>query len=130
MSDNSLPTRAKAMRRAMTAAEAVLWNILRNEPLKHWHFRRQVAFPPRYIADFCSHKARLIVEADGEGHVLGHAANAARDRWFAGQGYRVVRFENRHLLVERDAVFAALCDLATSSQPSGLIPQSLVSPTA
>jgi len=111
MHDDSLHTRAKAMRGAMTPAEAALWRILRTEPLKQWHFRRQVAFPPRYIADFCSHKARLIIEADGEAHVLGHAADAARDRWFAGQGYRLMRFENRHILTERDAIFASLCDL-------------------
>jgi very-short-patch-repair endonuclease len=89
----------------MTPAEAVLWTILRTPPLLDWHFRRQVAFPPRYIADFCSHAARLVVEADGEGHVLKHADDTKRDQWFAAQGYRVVRFENRHILRERDGVF-------------------------
>jgi very-short-patch-repair endonuclease len=115
--EDILRSRAKAMRRAMTPAEAVLWTMLRTEPLNQWHFRRQVVFPPRYIADFCSHKARLIVEADGEGHVLGHPADAARDRWFAGRGYQVVRFENQHVLAERDAIFRAL----SAMMPAGAV---------
>ncbi|WP_353216235.1 DUF559 domain-containing protein [Sandarakinorhabdus sp.] len=115
--EKPLQSRAKAMRRALTPAEAVLWTILRNEPLSHWHFRRQVAFPPRYIADFCSHAAKTVVEADGEGHVLGHAADAVRDAWFAGRGYRVVRFENGHLLAEREAVFRELCAQMPKGEP-------------
>jgi len=101
----------------MTPAEAVLWTMLRAPPLKAWHFRRQVAFPPRYIVDFCSHAARLIVEADGEGHVLGHADDAVRKAWFGARGYRVARFENRQVLGERDGVFGALCTLVAQCEP-------------
>ena len=117
MADDSLKARAKIMRRDLTPAETVLWTILRSEQLSQWHFRRQVAFPPRYIADFCSHAARLVVEADREGHAWDHAADAARDAWFAGRGYRVVRFENRHILAERDAVFRELYALVPSGEP-------------
>ncbi|OYQ32005.1 hypothetical protein CHU93_04015 [Sandarakinorhabdus cyanobacteriorum] len=76
-----------------------------------------MAFPPRYIADFCSHAACLVVEADGEGHVLGHAGDAVRDGWFAGQGYRVLRFENNRILAERDGVFRAICAVLAASSP-------------
>jgi very-short-patch-repair endonuclease len=115
--EKTLQARAKSMRQTLTPAEAVLWTILRTEPLSHWHFRRQVAFPPRYVADFCSHAARLVVEADGEGHVLGHAQDAERGAWFGGRGYRVARLENRHVLTERDAVFRELCALVPAGEP-------------
>jgi very-short-patch-repair endonuclease len=117
MIEDTLQSRAREMRRAMTPAEALLWTMLRTPPLSAWHFRRQVAFPPRYIADFCSHSARVIVEADGEGHVLGHGADAVRNAWFAAQGYRVARFENRQVLGERDGVFEALCTLVAQCAP-------------
>jgi very-short-patch-repair endonuclease len=115
--EKTLQSRAKSMRQTLTPAEAVLWTILRTEPLGHWHFRRQVAFPPRYIADFCSHAARLVVEADGEGHVLGHARDNERNAWFDGRGYRVARFENRQVLTERDAVFRELCAMLPERKP-------------
>jgi very-short-patch-repair endonuclease len=117
MIEDTLQSRARKMRRAMTPAEALLWTMLRTPPLNAWHFRRQVAFPPRYVADFCSHAARLIVEADGEGHVLGHRADTARDAWFAAQGYRVAHFENWQVLGERDGVFGTLCTLVPQREP-------------
>ena len=116
-SEDTLKSRARQMRRALTPAEAVLWTILRTPPLSEWHFRRQIAFPPRFIADFCSHAARLWEEADGEGHVLAHEGDAVRDRWFAAQGYRVVRLENRQVLAQRDGVYRELCTLVAERGP-------------
>jgi very-short-patch-repair endonuclease len=55
------------------------------------HFRRQVRIG-RYIVDFASHKARLIIEIDGGQHALQAAANQERTQFLTGQGYRVLRY--------------------------------------
>jgi len=115
--DNPLKSHAVQMRNAMTPAEAVLWSILRTPPLNAWHFRRQVVFPPRHIVDFCSHAARIVVEADGESHVLGHARDVERDKWLSAQGYRVVRLENGQILKNRDGVFQQLCAILAQHEP-------------
>ena len=94
MRDLTLAARARLLRHNQTNAERAVWQALRAEPFKHLHFRRQVAFDDRYIADFASHRAKLIVEVDGPSHDLTGEADAARTRWLTAQGYRVVRSAN------------------------------------
>ncbi len=113
----SLAQNARAMRRALTPAEAVLWTILRSPPLDAWHFRRQVVFEPLYIADFASHSARLVVEVDGPSHALTSAADTARTAWLGAQGYRVVRFANADVLADRQSVWRAIGALLPASGP-------------
>lgn len=113
-----LTTNARAMRRALTPAEAILWRVLRSPPLDTWHFRRQVAFEPLYIADFASHAAKLIIEADGPSHDLTFEADAERTAWFATKGYRVARFDNSLILADAQSVWRAVCGLV----PEGLPP--------
>ena len=54
----------KAMRQAMTPAEARLWSWLRKPGIPGMRFRRQVPIGP-YIVDFLCPQKRLIVEVDG-----------------------------------------------------------------
>ena len=96
-----LQPRAQAMRRAPTPAEAKVWQMLKRPPFDVWHFRRQVPFGTRYIADFASHRARLIVEIDGWTHDLEAADELARTGWFEREGYRIVRFGNHVVAVWR-----------------------------
>jgi very-short-patch-repair endonuclease len=112
-----LAAHARAMRRALTPAEAVLWRALRSPPLDAWHFRRQVAFKPLYIADFASHSARLIIEADGPSHDLTFAADAQRTAWFAARGYRTARFANDLILADGQSVWRAVCGLVAEGEP-------------
>ena len=58
---------ARKLRKAMPPAEARMWNLLRGEPFRWWHFRRQVPVAA-YFADFASHAAKLVVEIDGDTH--------------------------------------------------------------
>ena len=99
-----LTARAKSMRRAPTAAEAAVWRILRAAPFNGWHFRRQVVFEDRFIADFASHRARLVIEVDGPTHDLDAAAERERTDLFAARGYRVVRVRNADALGNADGV--------------------------
>jgi very-short-patch-repair endonuclease len=86
-----LQTRAQSLRAAQTPAERTVWKLLKAPPFDAWHLRRQAPFGTRYIADFASHRARLMIEIDGNTHDLEAPADMA---WLEAQGYRVVRFTN------------------------------------
>lgn len=83
----------------MTDGERKLWSELRGFK-RHFgiHVRKQAPIGP-YVADFAIHHYRLIIEVDGEFHFEPHrmAMDRLRDKWFAGQGYRVVRFNTGKL---------------------------------
>jgi adenine-specific DNA-methyltransferase len=55
------------MRREPTPTEEALWRLLRNRQLAGCKFRRQHPVG-RYIADFYSASAALVVELDGDSH--------------------------------------------------------------
>ena len=76
----------------MTKAERFLWRALRTA-LPEYHWRKQVPFGP-YTADFCSHRAKLIIELDGGQHASAFDRDAARTRFLEAEGYRVIRFWN------------------------------------
>jgi very-short-patch-repair endonuclease len=105
MPTRPLQNRAKTLRGAQTQAERAAWKLLKAPPFDAWHFRRQVPFGARYIADFASHRARLIIEIDGNTHDLESPDEIARTAWLESQRYRVVRFTNVEVtewrLVER-----------------------------
>jgi very-short-patch-repair endonuclease len=114
---------AKVMRRDMTEPERKLWKASRwRLPLEGTHFRRQVPLGP-YIADFCSHGAKLIVEVDGNQHGEDRAIarDAARTVYLNSLGYRVLRFSNRDVLVAIDSALdtiAAALDETPTPNPS------------
>ena len=89
-------SRARNLRRNMTTSERQLWRALR-ETLPHFHWRKQVPFG-RYIVDFCSHGARLIIEVDGGQHAEAQEFDAARTLFLEREGYRVLRFWNNDIL--------------------------------
>ncbi len=92
-------TRARAMRREPTEAESALWLILRRD-FAAARFRRQVPLGWA-IADFASHRGRLVIECDGGQH---GADDPARDAALAGEGYRVLRFWNHEVLGNPEGV--------------------------
>ena len=57
----------KSLRNHSTAAEAVLWRILKGKQLEGLKFRRQQGIGP-YIVDFYCPKLKLAIELDGEGY--------------------------------------------------------------
>ena len=98
MRNPRLAERARTMRREATPPERSLWRILRAVPFETLHFRRQVAFGSRYITDFASHRAKVIVEADGRSHDWLEHGDIDRDAWFTGEGWRTVRLSNASIL--------------------------------
>jgi len=97
---------AKAMRHDMTGPERKLWKALRwRVPVEGTHFRRQVSLGP-YIADFCSYGAKIVIEVDGDQHgtVQAGEQDAIRTAFMEAQGYRVLRFSNRDVMLHIDIV--------------------------
>ncbi len=126
MRGETLRTHAREMRKAPTDAEKILWHILRDRRFSGYKFRRQAPIG-NYIADFVCPSERLIVEADGSQHAES-PRDAARDAWFASQGFRVRRFWNAEILQKREMVADTLwADLAAPSSvspsASHLLPQ-------
>jgi very-short-patch-repair endonuclease len=98
--------RARELRRALTPAEKKLWMYLKDEKLGA-RFRRQYALGP-YIPDFCSPKARLIIELDGSQHVDQAAYDTERTAFFESKGYRVLRFWNHDVMNNIEAVLRVI----------------------
>ena len=84
---------ARILRRNMTRYEKHLWyDYLRHYPTKFYKQR----ILGNYIADFYCHKARLVIELDGEGHysVSGKRHDKERTAVLEELGLAVLRFSN------------------------------------
>jgi very-short-patch-repair endonuclease len=88
-----LNERARELRRNMTFAEKILWNQLRTNKLKEFHFRRQQVIDG-YIVDFYCHAFSLIIEIDGDIHKQQVEYDAERDAHLISRGFNVLRFKN------------------------------------
>ena len=114
----SLLQHARRLRRDSTDAERVLWNLLRSRQMLGAKFRRQHQFGP-YILDFFCPEERLAVEADGGQHWSKEraAVDAERTRHLERHGVRVLRFTNREILLETEAVRQAIAQALTLPSP-------------
>ena len=92
-----------------TPAEAALWLRIQRRQLLGRRFRRQHSVGP-YILDFYCPSEQLAVELDGAVHddPARRAYDAERTRHFKAEGIRVVRFENRMVFENPEAVLAAV----------------------
>ncbi|MCW7542738.1 DUF559 domain-containing protein [Aurantimonas litoralis] len=113
MAMTRLETKAHRARRAIasqtTALEESLWRGIRAIPGEGGHFQRQVVIGP-YLADFVSHRLRLIIEVDGAQHARPEqqAKDAVRDRWLGERGYTVLRFANSAVRADATAVLDSI----------------------
>ena len=107
MKNNELMlARARELRREMTPHERKLWYMfLRKYPVK---FYKQKIIE-RYIVDFYCAPAKLVIELDGSQHYeeAGIESDKMRDERLNELGFKVLRFSNR----EVDREFDAVCDL-------------------
>jgi very-short-patch-repair endonuclease len=87
--------RAKAMRKEPSAAEAVLWPLLRGNKLG-FKFRRQHPFGAHVLDYYCP-EARLDVELDGEQHKERVLADGMRDDWLRLQRIETLRIDTMDL---------------------------------
>jgi very-short-patch-repair endonuclease len=94
------------LRKESTPAEHKLWSRLRNDRLGVT-FRRQHAIG-NYIPDFCSPKAKLIIELDGGQHLEQEEYDIERTKYLEAQGYKVIRFWNNDVMKNIDSVILAI----------------------
>jgi very-short-patch-repair endonuclease len=100
-----LKGRARTLRANLTDAEQRLWARLRRKQILGVQFYRQKPIGHN-IADFYAPAARLIVEVDGSQYAdLAQAEHDERRTvHFKEIGLRVLRFNNRQVLLELDSV--------------------------
>ncbi len=105
--------RAKALRRALTRPEFLLWECLRLRQPGQPIFRRQHPVGP-YILDFFCFRAHLAVEIDGQGHGMGDrpARDMARDAYLAREGIRTVRYPASEVMADPDGIANGIMDAA------------------
>ena len=94
------------MRKEPTPAEKRLWQQLRGNRLGV-RFRRQHAID-RFIVDFYSRAASLVIEVDGSIHQYSEAEDAVRQEFLQSLGLRVIRFTNDEIEHEIDAVLSQI----------------------
>lgn len=105
--------RSRSLRENATDAERKMWALLRSA-FADRRFRRQVPFR-QYIADFASHRARIVIEIDGGQHNA--AVDALRTGTIEADGYRVVRFWNNDVLTNIEGVAVRLTEVLTEVSP-------------
>jgi very-short-patch-repair endonuclease len=98
--------KAGQLRKEPTPAEAKLWSRLRNDQLGVT-FRRQHAIG-NYIPDFCSPRAKLIIELDGSQHLEQQEYDDERTKYLESLGYKVIRFWNNDVTNNIDGVILAI----------------------
>jgi len=101
----------KKLRKSLTPAEAVLWNAIKNKQLEGRKFRRQHSIG-NYIVDFYCPSEKLVIELDGAGHFTyeGSQKDEKRDNYLNSLGIKVIRFENRDLKNNLDAVLKVISE--------------------
>ena len=96
---------AKQLRKEMTREERHLWyDFLRSYPVR---FSRQKVLG-KYIADFYSAEAKLVIELDGSQHYEDSIAKKDADRtaYLEGYGLKVIRISN----IEVNRNFRGVCE--------------------
>jgi very-short-patch-repair endonuclease len=98
--------RARQLRTNATAPERAMWRLLKPFRDQGFHFRRQVQIGA-YYADFACHRAKLIIEVDGDSHAMGTGPShdARRDRYLRSRGYEVLRFSNSDVMGNPEGVY-------------------------
>ena len=100
---------ANALRKKSTAAEDLLWQLIRNRHIMGYKFRRQHPLK-HYIADFYCHEALLVIELDGSIHELEHIKqyDEHRETLINELGITVLRFTNEAIFSEADKVIKSI----------------------
>ncbi|MBF9255197.1 endonuclease domain-containing protein [Pontibacter sp. 172403-2] len=101
----------KELRNYSTPAEGELWKYLKAGQLHGRKFRRQHSIG-NYILDFYCPSEKLAIELDGHVHLHSAAAEAdmKRDNILNELGVKVLRFENKDIFQNLDAVLQEISE--------------------
>ena len=107
----------RKLRCAMTDAEQLLWQILRNRQMGGHKFRRQHPFDD-FILDFVCLEKKLAIEIDGGQHAERKALDKIRTERLTNAGFRVLRFWNHEVLGQIEVVKERIwLELEETSKP-------------
>src|SRR5262249_38321070 len=101
--------RARWLRANSTKAQDMEWPALRTQHLNAASFRRQAPRGPS-VVDFIGHAGGLVIEIDGGQHFESkhEQRDARRDAYLAGKGFRVLRYNNYDVMINRQGVLETI----------------------
>jgi very-short-patch-repair endonuclease len=107
--NKQLKPASRELRINMTDAEQKLWYYLRRKQIQGVQFYRQKPLL-NFIVDFYCSAAKLVIEIDGSQHnePANQLRDSKRDELLANQGLKVLRFDNRQVLLETDSVLEVI----------------------
>jgi very-short-patch-repair endonuclease len=98
---------ARTLRERQTITENILWQKLRNRKFLGYRFLRQKPILS-YVADFYCYELSLVIELDGEVHLLQQDYDAHRTKELQSIGLTVVRYRNDQILEQLPRVLKHL----------------------
>ena len=101
--------KADYLRRNMSLAELQLWDKLKGKKMKGLRFRPQHPISI-YIADFYCHKAKLVIEIDGDNHTKSDNIryDLEREKVMSQFGITTIRFRNDEVQNEIEKVLSLI----------------------
>ncbi|MBJ9954209.1 MULTISPECIES: endonuclease domain-containing protein [unclassified Acinetobacter] len=110
--NKNLKQASRDLRNNMTDVEKFLWSKIRNKQILGVQFYRQKPIL-NFIVDFYCPSANLVIECDGSQHYTdeGLEADRIRDHALEQLGLKVLRFDNRQVMGEIDAVVRVVLDV-------------------
>lgn len=113
--NKNLKQPSRDLRNNMTDAEQLLWRQLRLKQILVLQLYRQKPIF-NFIVDFYCFAANLVIECDGVQHCSedGHLADQIHDQALSELGLVVLRFSNRQILTETDAVVEQIYCIANT----------------
>ena len=94
---------ARLLRKNMTFPEKILWEQLKGKNILGLRFRRQHPIDI-FIADFYCHKAKLVIEIDGEIHEDQVEYDEGRAAEIEKYGIMIIRFTNAEVIYDTGTV--------------------------
>jgi len=94
---------SQELRKKTTEVEKIMWELLRNKQLSWVKFRRQHPFW-RYIADFYSDEAKLVIELDWKIHENQKEYDEIRDEIISKYWVRILRVNNDEIINDLEKV--------------------------
>jgi very-short-patch-repair endonuclease len=110
---------ARTLRKRLTPQEVKIWMKLRELKKLGFHFRRQAPIG-RYIVDFASFGARIVIEVDGGQHNCGGGIELDRQRdvFLRSQVFRILRFWNSDVDQNLEGVLETILDASRTPTPA------------
>jgi very-short-patch-repair endonuclease len=104
---HKLLTLSTKLKQNLVPAKRIVWGYLRGGRIGGIRFQRKPVID-NFVVDFASFEKRLIIDIDHEQPVLDTAFKVKRDQRLEGRGFTVLRFWNREIVRNRQAVLATI----------------------